>query len=632
MGWMQELYQTYENCKSLAGRPDDTGHILLPIGHSTQNAQIEVAIDLEGDFKGAARIEKAQAVTIIPVTEDSGARGNGINPHPLHDKLCYVAGDYAAYFQKKNAENFYEAYIRQLEKWTQDPNCHDSVRAIYRYLQKGNLIADLIRTEVLATDENGRLLDGEKIEGIAQPEAFIRFRIQDIRTPGSGEIWKDPVIYDCYVKYCLTLQQRIDLDYISGEYVPCSDKQPSKIRHSADKAKLISANDTSGFTFRGRFAKKEEALSIGYEQSQKAHNALRWLLERQGYRAYGTAIVSWNVENRSVPAIWSGTEGFYNEESIPPDVGYNYGIRVAKAIEGKYADINTENRNIMVIALDAATPGRLSVTYYREMPGSDFLERLIHWHTTCAWFLDYKQKPERTKIPVLAPRPEEMAEAAYGVERGGNLSVDEKLMKDTLERLLPCIIDRQALPKDMVKAAVENASKPLAYSHYNRRRILAVACAMVNKQILDETGKEERNMELDKECCDRSYLYGRLLAVAHKLEYDTYDEKDRKKRETNATRYTSALVRNPYQTWSKIHEHIRPYWKKLNLGQQIRYEKLFEDIHSNFDISEYEMVRPLNGKYLLGYYCQLKDLYTGKKDQEEEKEKENENEQVYEQD
>ena len=47
MGWIQELYETYENSKELVGLVDETGNVLLPIGHSTQNAQVEVAINLE---------------------------------------------------------------------------------------------------------------------------------------------------------------------------------------------------------------------------------------------------------------------------------------------------------------------------------------------------------------------------------------------------------------------------------------------------------------------------------------------------------------------------------------------------------------------------------------------------------
>ena len=62
--------------------------LLLPVAHLTQNAQLEVVLDEEGHFLRAYRVDKEDAVTVIPVTEDSGTRaGSAIYPHPLADKL-----------------------------------------------------------------------------------------------------------------------------------------------------------------------------------------------------------------------------------------------------------------------------------------------------------------------------------------------------------------------------------------------------------------------------------------------------------------------------------------------------------------------------------------------------------------
>jgi CRISPR-associated protein Csd1 len=74
MGWISLLNETYENNSSFAGKIDKDDTVLLPISHSTQNAQIEVTIDEYGEFLRAEKItDKENAVTIIPVTEDSGA-------------------------------------------------------------------------------------------------------------------------------------------------------------------------------------------------------------------------------------------------------------------------------------------------------------------------------------------------------------------------------------------------------------------------------------------------------------------------------------------------------------------------------------------------------------------------------
>ena len=63
---------------------------------------------MDGNFKSARKVEKAESVTIIPVTEDSGTRSSGIAPHPLCDKLCYIAGDYTTYTNDKKTKEILE--------------------------------------------------------------------------------------------------------------------------------------------------------------------------------------------------------------------------------------------------------------------------------------------------------------------------------------------------------------------------------------------------------------------------------------------------------------------------------------------------------------------------------------------
>ncbi|HRR76151.1 MAG TPA: type I-C CRISPR-associated protein Cas8c/Csd1, partial [Ruminococcus sp.] len=108
MSWTNELYKVYE----LA----ETDKDMLPISHSTANAQIEVTVSEEGEFVSASAVDKENTVTIIPVTEDSGVRTNGINPMPLADKLLYIAGDYSNYAKGKRSDNseYFSAYMKQL--------------------------------------------------------------------------------------------------------------------------------------------------------------------------------------------------------------------------------------------------------------------------------------------------------------------------------------------------------------------------------------------------------------------------------------------------------------------------------------------------------------------------------------
>ena len=95
MSWISDLYDTYEQNFDMNLLDFTTDATPLPISHSTQNAQVEITIDMDGEFIHAEAItDKTQALTLIPVTEDSIARSSGPCAHPFEDKLEYIAGDY----------------------------------------------------------------------------------------------------------------------------------------------------------------------------------------------------------------------------------------------------------------------------------------------------------------------------------------------------------------------------------------------------------------------------------------------------------------------------------------------------------------------------------------------------------
>lgn len=607
MSWMKELYETYENCSNMVGIEDNDGIILLPVAHSTQNAQIEIIINLKGKFLRAKELPKADAITIIPVTGDSGTRSSGIAPHPLCDKLCYVAGDYVKYCDKKNARDYYNAYLSNLEKWCTSKHHHDKVIAVFNYVKKGSMIIDLLSCGAISLDSTG-YLDKKKIHNIASSDLFVRFRIEDFNLIGEGAVWKDRSIYQSFIDYILSNQEKTDLCYISGETVPCSYKHPAKVRHAADKAKLISANDESGFTYRGRFIEKEQALSVGYLTSQKAHNALRWLIEKQGYTHNGIFLVVWEKSSKKLPQLLESTrDTFFGDElfEMDSDLGNSYEKRLSQAVDGYKSQLNSE-ASIHIISLDAATTGRLAVNYYRELNGLDFMERLKFWHETCIWEHEFWKKDKTKGTFIGAPKAEDIVLAAFGVEQNGRLTVRDGLMKATIERLLPCILDKRNIPRDIVRAAVQNASRPTVMEFGNWEKVLTVTCALVKKD--QNYMGVDINMALDQEKKDRSYLYGRLLAVADRIEYVTYEKG--KNRQTIAKRYMQQFKNRPYTTWSVIESHIIPYFNKLkSIEQYTKYEHLLDELHDMIDINDYINNSPLDGMYLLGYHCQLKAFY-----------------------
>ena len=77
MSWANELYRVYE---SQCGREFEDGIMLMPVSHSTANAQIQVTLNKDGAFIDARQLEKEEGKnTIIPVTEDSANRTSSLS-------------------------------------------------------------------------------------------------------------------------------------------------------------------------------------------------------------------------------------------------------------------------------------------------------------------------------------------------------------------------------------------------------------------------------------------------------------------------------------------------------------------------------------------------------------------------
>lgn len=631
MAWLKTLAETYDVYSHLAGVDKNEQAVLLPISHSTFNAQITVTVDMDGNFKNAEKLDKGKnVVTIIPVTEDSAARGNGNFPHPLCDKLCYVAGDYTLY-TGDNKEKYFESYIEQLRDWVESDHTHPMVRAVYQYLGKKSLVHDLAEKNVLELDDHGALTDHIKIQGLGQTGANVRFVVLDHHMP--KEVWKSQELYKKYSEYYQQKAGEKKLCYASGELELCSDKHPSKIRNSADKAKLISGNDESGFTYRGRFVSKEQAVSVGYETSQKAHNALRWLIQKQGYTRDESAIVCWMANrDRQIPDMMKDSINAFRRiddfdfdfDDVDDNADWNrnrhdtgkyYAERFYKAVNGYAGNIKPDDK-VAVIALDAATTGRLSVVYYDEMGGKQYMDAILHWQGQCKWRrtvrLENSEDGKKRITCECAPSPRDMALAAFGVQRSEWLEADSKLIRAAVKRLLPCITRKGVrIPVNMIKAAARRASMPQTMSDFVwRNDVLCVVCAMIRFNY-EEDGKTMDNFLKDNEY-DRNVLFGRLLAVYDYMEQRALFERDgngkiKEMRTTNAKRYWNAYSSRPAKTSKTIKQNLIAYEKKLNGYELAKFEEWTGEIMTRLARSGFDNTA-LSEWYLPGYYLQIEDM------------------------
>lgn len=624
MSWMSQLYKTYENN---IGKSQSDGIVLTPLAHMNANAQVEVVLKEDGEFVTARKIDKADAVTLIPVTEASAGRtSTKIAPHMLSDTLSYVAGDFGDYCQsEKRLEEKFRCYMEQLAEWNESKYTHRKVRAIYTYLSKKVLIADLIKAGIVTLTEAG-VLDEKKISGQPYERAIVRFRVLGTDESRADSTWEDFSLIDIYTRYFLSKQKGKEvLCYLSGEKQVKAENHPKKIINNNPNAKLLSANDTQGFTYRGRFQDSEQAYALSYEASQKVHSALTWLVKRQGI-SIGTkdsrTFLCWNPKGKKTPDIFAalGLEDDTEQGGIS-DLPYKK--KLYRALQGYRNQFDAED-DVIIMGLDAATTGRLSITYYNELLASDFLERLNYWGETCNW--QYLRFTEQKKpyYSVETPTFKKIVECAFGREQENFIKANDKVLKEQTQRLVNCMLERQPMPKDIVYTLTMRASTPLAYSKRNREYLLSTACAVITKYYRDikllEEG-EENVMKLDLKRQDRSYLFGRLLAVFEKVEQATYDRGE--DRETNAIRLQAAYVNHPLQTWKTLEDMLKPYFQKLRPGSREYYRNLISEITGLFrEEDEAVLNQSLKESYLLGYYLQRAELNKKNSDKKEETENE----------
>ena len=310
MSWMQKLYRTYEYVQEQGLDDED---LALPF-HMSKAVHLKVILNDKAEFVGAERFEVKKQVP-IQVTEKSSKRsGSAIAPYALHDGLQYIAktaGNYLtieylskvaekdkgkkwqaflagtdedkrkfADTEKTKYKECFEFYESQLSGWAEFGNLQE-INIVLQYIQKGSLIEDLLEKQIFSFKDN--------ILSVGKDDPFsltIVWAVEISNDPHS-DLWNKPCIQSRWIEYQESLIQKgrhKSLCCITGDLDYPTEAYP-KINGNA---KLVSANDDTGFTFRGRFYgdkdngdKSElgsQAVILGKNASQKAFSALKWLI------------------------------------------------------------------------------------------------------------------------------------------------------------------------------------------------------------------------------------------------------------------------------------------------------------------------------------------------------------------
>lgn len=579
MGLLQRACETYDCMEHLAGVEVAGQETLAPVSHILCQVHIEITLGADGEFLSARAVDKSEPKIIIPVTEESAGRTSAPCAHPLCEQLDYLSPD---------GHKKYTLYVEQLEDWEHSAYTHPKLRAVLRYVRGGTILRDLEKAEVIQP--------GQK-QGDSQDKKRVCWVVNGLGEGKSGPCWTDRELMQCFIGYYGEKKKdgNAGLCMVSGEKGALAGQHAKGIVSLHGNAKLISANDSTGYTYRGRFDSASQAVTVGYMASQKGHNALQWLAANQGVTFGKRMFLCWNPQGHKLPQV-TGSMSRRGEQGQKSATPTEYRQQLLEALCGWKENL-PKQAGVVIAVFDAATTGRLAVTYYNELLASDFLQRLHDWEQTCCW--------ENGKFGIQPPSLYSIVNWAFGTWRDGKPEADPRILSQQMQRLMACRLDRAPFPADIERALVEKASCLLRYEETEkkkpRRELLFITCAVIRKYYID-VFKEEWDMALDQENTNRSYLFGRLLAIAELVERSTYGREET--RETNAMRMQKTFAMRPLSGWRMLEENLEPYYARLAPGLRRYYRKLTQEIVDKLPVSGENLNRKLDDIYLLGYYHQ----------------------------
>lgn len=665
MSWLHRLHQTYD---IVSANPNVQGEYeLMPFYHVRQNVHIIITIDEMGKFISARLTQDANGKIkanniIIPATNDSATRTSSPVAHPLVDKLCYVAKDFFAL--SNNKKDVFDLYHKTLKAWCDSEFSHAKAQAVLRYIEQGQVVKDLVNAGIIYLDDNQQLAYPNNASDYPnsifsmlvkngttfdQGSAFVAWEVisSDLSQANVVATWQDKSLATAWQNYYASLDGKHGFCAITGEQMILANKHPSRILKSANNAKLISANDMSGFTFLGRFTDDDEsikadgyqAVNIGAIVTEKAHACLSWLLTNQGKEEAGQAIVAWAISGNPLPQPttelhpdvsidddfaddfdddfsddfddenFTFVESNEIEPTVPiirhhQNIGRQFSQSLMKTLAG-YRQKLDAHEQISIISLDAATPGRMAVTYYHESMPNDYLNALQSWYEHFAWYQVYFDKNKQKKITIGTPTPYQIAECAYGKR------LSDSIKKQVVSQVLPVIVEGEyrAFPRVLMELCIQRACNPLSFEQdWQWQQAVGIACGLYRGFYSRTQLSEQRSytVALQEDYCSRDYLYGRLLAIAEDIEsLALYIAGEN--RVTTAQRYMQQFSNRPFSTWRNIELALDPYMKRLNnnrSGYLLDKQTLLNRVMAQFNINDFNDDRPLSGEFLLGYHCQ----------------------------
>ena len=445
--------------------------------------------------------------------------------------------------------------------------------------------------------------------------AFLEFKIDQFIGYQTVSVTNYLDLHKVYISYVESNQQADIICNISGK----QEVLAAKHRGLIGNAKLISVSNNIE-TYKGRFKEREDVFTVGNQTSEKIHLMAKFLLENEHTHAWlgsGQHLINWfsddltNETQLDITTPKVEDNGMFDFGETSSDDSPKFQVtEVNKKIRSAFIHGKKEfgdGATYYVAIVNKTNDGRVALKYFRQLAASQLLDNLNKWQGRYSWQFK-KQNGEYAECP---PSYQDIVLAAYGVDRGRFLELDnDKFKSDQFQKLATAMIDGKDFPETILGKLKDNIKQRQRYGN-TWNKVLFVSLALLHK-----TNKEEFTPMLDHENKDRSYLFGRLLAIFELLELQRYQlDGSKNDRITNAERYWTAYTSQPAKLMMNLTNKIKPYEEAVKLNSPGIFNKLEKEREEIMVLlgplmQERGINDPLDYRFIFGYYAEKQYFYT----------------------
>lgn len=628
MDFFTSLLKAYEKAEEigLVDQQNGDNPVLLPLYHTSLKSNgkniISVKLDQNGSFYKAEFMVDDNQMIIFPVTANSVARsGSNPAPHPLVDKLSYYISE--------ASQSQYDDFYKQLASWIaycEEGKVKDFLMKIQHFILQTDFLSSILHSlygehyqreglKITYSDSDG------KNKTVDLSAYFLEFSIVQFHGFKDESVTSFKELHQSYISFVTANQDNLGTCNISGR----TEQITNKHRGLMGTAKIISVSN-KGEAYKGRFKEREDVFSVGYETSEKIHLMIKYLLENKNSSTWlGSSqyLINWFSDDLANESQLDIVKPVFNELFEDDEDEKDSHVFIKP---------NEENKNIgssfikgrklfgndatyYVAILNKTSNGRIALKYFRQVQVSQLLKNLETWQENYSWEAKTKSGNYKLRTPTF----NDIINAAYGIDRERYLELDNDSFKsDQYQQLVTALIDGRSIPNTIVKKLEDNIKQRQKYSKH-WYQVQQVSLAVLQKQY----GREFTPM-LDHQETDRSYLFGRLLAIYELFEAQRYAlDGSSQERITNAERYWNAYTGQPAKMMNHLENKIKPYEEVLKLNRPGIWHKLEKERKEIIQLltplyANKEFTQPLDYKFIFGYYAEKQFYYTKQTKENEE--------------